>query len=143
MATLCTTFLLLGLVLQSRLVDLGSIYLSPTVFVYPISCFIFDIIAEIYGYQYARQTLWSAIIVNIVFALTVCIMISLPFPKFWVHYSTDYDLAMAPIFRTMAFGMLSILIGQFVNIAIISKFRVMLRGKYFPLRSIGSTIIGE
>lgn len=140
---LCTTFLLLGLVLQSRLISIGPTYISGTVFVYPLSCFLLDLIAEVYGYQYARQVLWATIIANIIFASVVAIIIKLSFPGFWSTYSNEFDLAMAPIFRTMSFGMISIVVGQFINIYAISKFRVLTKGKYFALRSVSSTMIGE
>ena len=39
--------------------------------------------------------------------------------------------------------MISIVVGQFINIYAISKFRVLTKGKYFALRSVSSTMIGE
>jgi uncharacterized PurR-regulated membrane protein YhhQ (DUF165 family) len=67
----------------------------------------------------------------------------LPTPQFWSSYSTDFILTMKPVFKTTSVGIISIIAGQFINIYIISKLRVFLRGRYFALRSMTSSIIGD
>ena len=63
LSTLCTIALILGVALQDRLVSFGPIYFSATIFVYPLSCFTLDIIAEIYGYKLAQKSLWITLLV--------------------------------------------------------------------------------
>lgn len=143
LAILCATFLHLALLFQSDLVALGKTFVSATIFVYPFTCITLDIIAEVYGYRFAKQTLWATVIANLIFGLLAALSAKLPAPSFWTHYDQAYDYAMSPIFRTVFVGLGSIIIGQFINIYVITKLRILVQGRFFALRSIGSTMIGD
>lgn len=143
LAILCATFLHLALLFQSDLVAIHSTYVSATIFVYPFTCIILDIIAEVYGYKLAKQTLWATVVANLTFGLTTTLSTKLPAPNFWLHYDQAYDYAMSPIFRTVFVGLGSIIIGQFINIYAITRLKILVNGRFFMLRSIGSTIVGD
>ncbi len=140
---IATTFMLMCLVLQSRLVSLGSNYICATIFVYPFTVLLLDIIAEIYGYKNARQTLWLVLLSTFIFSLIVTFFTKLPGPIFWHPYLNAFNVAMHPLIRTAFVGFLSILIGQFINIYIISKLKILVKGRFFVLRCIGSSVIGD
>jgi|GEM_PF-6647042 len=143
LAILCATFLHLSLLFQSDLVAIRTIYVSATIFVYPFTCITLDIIAEVYGYRFAKQTLWATVVANLIFGLLAALSAKLPSPSFWTHYDKAYDYAMSPMFRTVFVGLGSIIIGQFINIYIITKLRVLIQGRFFALRSIASSMVGD
>jgi queuosine precursor transporter len=143
LAILCATFLHLALLFQSDLVALGSSYVSFTIFVYPLTCIILDIIAEVYGYKVAKYCLWAAVIANLIFGLLATLSTKVHAPAFWIYYDTNYNVALAPIFRTVFVGIGSIIVGQFINIYALSKLRILVKGRFFALRSVGSTVVGD
>lgn len=139
----CIVSLLATLTVQNRLFSLGDIYLCEGILVYPFTYFISDIIAEVYGYKLARQVLWCAILSSILFALLIKLGTRLPYPSFWSSYATNFNNAMSPILRTALSGTIGIIAGQFINIYAITKWKILTRGRYFWLRSIGSSILGD
>lgn len=138
-----TTFILMCLVLQSRLISFGSSYICATIFVYPFTVLLLDIIAEIYGYKNARQTLWFLFLSTFIFSGVVTLFTKLPGPTFWHPYSDAFNIAMQPLIRIALIGFFSILIGQFINIYIITKLKILVRGRFFILRCIGASIVGD
>jgi uncharacterized integral membrane protein (TIGR00697 family) len=140
---MCATLLLISHVVQNRVILLGPTYATATIFIYPISCAVLDIISEIYGYKQAKKVLWWAIICTFLFAIPVQLFTELPIPSFWKLYDDKFDFVMSPIFRTTVVSSIAIICGQYVNIYIISKLRIMFKGRFFALRSISSSIIGD
>ena len=43
----------------------------------------------------------------------------------------------------MIFGGFAVMIGQYINIYVFSRLRLLVKGRFFGLRSIGSTFIGD
>lgn len=143
LTVLCTTALLIGLTVQDRIISIGSTYAAATIFVYPLTCWILDIVAEIYGYKEARKLLWLIMLANFSFALVVYFITKLPSPHFWMVYTDQFNNAMSPIFRTSVVAILAMIVGQYINIYAISKLRALTKGRFFALRSITSTILGD
>jgi len=139
----CVTLWAVCLMGQDRLVSVYSGYVAATIFVYPFVCCVFDIIAEIYGYKTARKTLWSSLALIYVFAILMSLFSKLPAPIFWAHYTTDFNTAVHPLLRIIIVASVAIIIGQYINIYLISRWYFLTKGKHFILRSIGSTIVGD
>lgn len=129
--------------MQDRLVSIGPTYVCATVFVYPFTCLTLDIIAEIYGRQAAKNALWLSILSTIIFAVIVTAFTKVPGPFFWKSYTDSYNTAMHSLIRIVAAGTISILIGQIINIYVITKLKIMAGGRYFAFRSMGSSIVGD
>ncbi len=132
------------IVSQNRLVSVeGVTYISAAVIPYPFLCILFDIIAELYGYKESRKTLWMAFVCIYLFVISVFLFAKLPSPNFWQQMSQTYDGEMSPLLRILFFNSISFVIGQYINIYFFSKLRAIFNGKFFGLRSIGSTLIGD
>jgi queuosine precursor transporter len=101
-----------------------------------------DLIAEVYGYQVARQLIWMAIFCQIFFALTCATMAGLPSTHNWAHQEA-YTQFLTRLPRVAVASSLAIIAGAFINAYAISKWKILLRGKYFWLRSLGASMIGE
>lgn len=125
-----------------KLVKIDSYVVSAASLIFPITYLILDIIAEVYGYQSSRQLIWLSIIFDLVFTLLVTTLINTPSPMGW-----GQQTAYSYVFHNMIFISGSYLIatpiGSFTNTYLISKWKVLLKGKYFLIRSIFSTAIGE
>jgi uncharacterized integral membrane protein (TIGR00697 family) len=138
------TCLLTEEILLNRLISIGgSYYLTGGVFIYFTSPIILDVVAEVYGYKMARQMLWCGLFATLFMALSMGIIIRMPYPEFWSSMITAYSTVLDPIVRVVLVSVFSIFVGQLINAILISKWRILTKGKYFWLRSVGSSVIGD
>lgn len=140
MIYLCITLVAGGMV--NKIVTFGPGYMQGGAVITPLWYALSDIITEVYGYQISRQILWSALISQFIFSLAAFIIIHLPSPVFW-HGQTSYNFVFGNTLRIYFSGLIAFLISGFVNIYVISKWKILIRGKYFWLRNIGSSTIAE
>lgn len=138
-----TIYLATGMV-QYRLVSIThSIYFSFAIFIYPLSYLICDLVTEVYGYQVSRQLIWCGILAWILAGICVKLATFTPYPLFWKHYANEYDYVMGSYLRyglSSAFGVTA---GQFLNAWMLSRCKVLMHGRYFWLRCVVSTILGD
>lgn len=136
------TYLTTGIV-QYRLISFGHIYFSFAIFVYPLSYLICDIVTEVYGYRQSRQLIWCGIAAWILAGILVTIATHTSPPAFWQGYAKQYDHIMGSYLRYGLSSAAGVMLGQFLNIYIISKLKILTRGRYFWLRSVSSTFAGD
>ena len=129
-------------VVAYKLVEIGPILTNAGTYVFPISYLCGDLLTEVYGYDVARTLIWSALPCSLCYGLLVVGLIHLPSPSFW-HFQADYQEVLGRAFRLLLGGSVGILAGSFCNSYAIAKWKIFLKGKYFWLRSIGSTLIGD
>lgn len=134
--------LISALLLAHKFVFFWGYDISAAVLVFPLSFTCADIIAEVYGFSLSKQLLWAGLLAEFFFCFISLFLVHLPGPVNWkgqVAYNTIFN----PLSRIYMASFAATLIGGFVNIYIISRWRVILRGRYFWLRSIGAISIGE
>lgn len=130
-------------VLLNRLVEVGPYYVTGGCTLYFLSPMVIDVVAEVYGYKIAKKVLWCGLFSLIFIAVAVYVCLRLPVVPFWAHVTEAYNIALGSLPRTAFMGSIAIFVGQLINAYLISKWRVLTRGKYFWLRSVGSSIIGD
>ena len=101
-----------------------------------------DVIAEVYGYKIARQVVWAGIICGLVFSVALQLISYIPSANLGPA-NESYILVFGHITRVYASITVGSLLGSFLNIYFISKFKVSLKGRFFWIRSIFSTAVGE
>lgn len=137
-----TIYLTTGMV-QSRLITIGHEYISSAIYIYPLSYLITDIVTEVYGYRVARQLIWCGILAWLFAGTFIAFIVHLTPPHFWAGYAKEFDFIMSPYLRYACSSAAGVLLGQFLNIYIIAKFKILARGRYFWLRSVTSSFIGD
>lgn len=146
----CLTFLsmlymtikLSTVVLIYKIISIGPFSASASTIIMPLWFVISDVIAEVYGYKIARQMIWLAIICQFLFAFVCAGLISVSSPLGWSHQEA-YDQILGKLPRVALASFLAIVIGAFLNAYAISKWKILLHGKYFWLRSLGASSVGE
>lgn len=121
---------------------------SAGVFIIPLTFIIVDISTEVYGYKASKKLLWSSMITLAFFCIIAAILLHLPSPTKWNYWNktvdqTAYNFVFFHIIRNYFSVFIALAIGSFINAFVIARWRVLLNGKYFWLRSIGSSCIGE
>jgi len=121
--------------LETKVIQVGSITVTAGLLVFPISYIINDCIAEVWGFKKARLIIWSGFAMNFFVVALGLIAVALPAAPFWEgeqHF--DFVFGMAP--RIVVASLLAFLVGSFLNAYVMSKMKVASGGgKTFPLAS--------
>ncbi len=110
--------------------------------IFPISYVINDCITEVWGFRKARLIIWIAFAVNFLAILLFQISVALPPAPHWTMQES-YSTVLAQTPRIALASLLAFLVGSFLNAYVMSKMKILHKGKKFGQRAIASTIVGE
>ncbi|WP_321517750.1 queuosine precursor transporter [uncultured Bacteroides sp.] len=110
--------------------------------IFPISYVINDCITEVWGFRKARLIIWTAFAVNFLAILLFQISIILPPASHWMMQDS-YASVLAQTPRIALASLLAFLVGSFLNAYVMSRMKIMHKGKKFGQRAIASTVVGE
>ena len=99
-----------------------------------------DIVAEVYGFKITAYFFISAIIMEFVFALVTLLVINLPSPQGLDQQSLF--VIFSPLLKVYVLQSIGVSLAWYANTYIITRWKVLVKGKYFWLRSIGSSCVG-
>lgn len=129
--------------LETKVLDFfGITTITAGMLVFPISYIINDCIAEVWGFRRATLVIWMALAMNFMVAAVGLLAVHLPAAPYWEgaeHF--NFVFGFAP--RIMSASLLAFLAGSFANAYIISRMKIIHKGRYFSLRAIVSTVAGE
>ncbi|MFZ9036376.1 MAG: queuosine precursor transporter [Francisellaceae bacterium] len=136
------TIMFVNDVVVYKLVDIDGMTISAASLIFPLTFVITDIISEVYGYSEARRIIWLSLIFNIVFSGLIGFLIHLPSPSGW-QFQTSYEIVYKNIFFISVTHVIATPLGYLLNSYLLSKWKIMTKGRFFILRSITSSAIGE
>ena len=128
--------------LETKVIQIGSLTVTAGLLVFPISYIINDCIAEVWGFKKARLIIWSGFAMNFFVVALGLIAVAIPSAPFWEgeeHF--DFVFGMAP--RIVAASLMAFLVGSFLNAYVMSKMKIASQGRNFSARAILSTLVGE
>lgn len=128
--------------LETKVIQVGSLTVTAGLLVFPISYIINDCIAEVWGFKKARLIIWSGFAMNFFVVALGLIAVAIPAAPFWEgeeHF--NFVFGMAP--RIVAASLMAFLVGSFLNAYVMSKMKIASQGKNFSARAIWSTVVGE
>lgn len=129
-------------ILLHKLVAIGSIVVSAGSLMAPLWFVLTDVIAEVYGYRASKIIFFCFLFVFFFCILLVVILIYLPSPPGW-RGESDYLYVAGELLRQFFSGLIAFLVGGMLNIRLITKWKALLNGRFFWLRSIAASIISE
>lgn len=128
--------------LGSKIIDVWGMILPLGIITFPLCAIITDIMTEVYGFNRARQAIWTVLACTLLFGAFTTIGIYIPGAHFWPNqdayvavFSTSWRIALA--------GCCAWLTGEFVNSYIVSKMKISQNARHMGVRFIGSTVIGQ
>jgi uncharacterized integral membrane protein (TIGR00697 family) len=138
---------------SAKIIDLNfSVFGMPLAFdggtlLFPLSYVIGDLLTEVYGFRVARRAIWTGFIVLAVSALLFFLLRALPGEATWESYAgqSAYDAILGGM-STGGIVLASLLgywTGNFSNSIILSRMKVLMKGRLIWVRTIGSSVIGE
>lgn len=132
---------LASLVLSFKIIQIKFFFGAAASLIFPITYTWNDIITEVYGFKTAKKIIWFVFLCDYLFVLLVFFALQAPSPI--PNQEESYNLVLGSLWRSLSSEMVGVLAGAFINSIIISKWKIITRGKIFWFRSICSSAIGE
>jgi len=130
-----------SMVFAYKIVAIGPIICAASSLNFPLTYSIMDVTAEVYGYHTAKKIIWYGFFCDFIFAILVLFISQIPSTT--PFETMAYIQVLGSLFRAVIAQMMGVLTGAFINIYLISKWKTLTNGRYFWLRSIGASTIGE
>lgn len=141
LATLYMSLMTLSAVLGGKLIYTPYGVLSGASLISPFWFVIGDMITEVYGFKTVMKLFWSVIVCQFIFAAVAWFVINLPSPADW-QGQAGYDLVCGHLLKIAVFQFVGVTIAWNINANLLSKWKILSKGRLFWLRSIGSSGVG-
>ena len=138
---------------SAKIVDLGfslfgiSLAFDGGTLLFPLAYIIGDVFTEVYGFKAARRAIWTGFAALALSALVFCILYILPPDAYWeaetgtaAYYSILGGMSSGGIVLA---SLLAYLVGGFTNSMLLSKIKVLMQGRRYWIRSLGSSLAGH
>jgi len=139
---LFTVCLIVANIVGQKLITVGGINITAGLLIFPVTYIINDLIAEVWGYRKMRLIIWSGFMLNffavIVFRISIWAPASPDFP-----FQQAFKIILHNSERITVASFIAFLFGSFLNAYVMSKMKILQRGRHFSIRAIASTIVGE
>ena len=137
-----TCLLLSNLIAGKMWAVTGSVVVPAAVVLFPVTYIFGDIFTEVYGFKKARLVIWLGFFCSFLAVVVYLITIALPHPEFF-EAQDAYAAVLGTTPRVASASFAGYLFGEFSNSMILSKLKVVTKGKNLWLRTILSTLVGE
>ncbi|NUQ86573.1 MAG: queuosine precursor transporter [Anaerolineales bacterium] len=153
MAVFVTVLILSNIASSAKIVDLGfGLFGVPMAFdagtiLFPVSYIFGDILTEVYGYKRSRRVIWAGFACLALSAVIFWVVRILPGEVTWQGYAGDQ--AYNAILGGMSTGGIVLAslagywTGEFTNSFTLAKMKILTKGHWLWMRTIGSTLAGE
>ncbi|MDR1575001.1 MAG: queuosine precursor transporter [Treponema sp.] len=138
---------------SAKIVDLGfSLFTIPMAFdggtlLFPLSYVFGDVLTEVYGFRASRRVIRTGFAALALSALVFFVLRLLPAESTWEGYagSAAYDAILGGMSGggIVLASLLGYWAGEFSNSVVLSKIKVLMKGRLLWVRTIGSTLVGE
>lgn len=134
--------LIISNIASSKITQIGPLSLDGGTFLFPLTYIFGDILTEVYGFKRARKIIWLGVFANIVMALTFALVGLLPSAPDWPNQEA-YLAILGWTPRIVLASITAYFVGEYSNSVILSKLKIITKGKWLWTRTISSTIVGE
>jgi len=146
------TFMLLGMlfavclivsnIVEQKIIQIANIEATAGLLLFPITYIINDLIAEVWGYRKVRLIIWNGFLMNFLAVLIFRLSIWVPGSDNFTNQAA-FELILGNTERIVLASFIAFLFGAFLNAYVMSKMKIMQRGRGFSFRAIVSTLVGE
>jgi len=130
---------------SAKIVVLGPFTYDAGTLLFPLSYIFGDIITEVYGYSVARRVIWIGFVAAILFSAVIWLVGVLPGEAEWNSRvgMEAYNAILGSTPRIVLASLLADWAGSFTNSFVMARMKVMTKGRWLWMRTIGSTLAGE
>lgn len=125
---------------------IGGVVFGAGNLFFPFSYIFGDILTEVYGYARARKVIWAGFGAMLFYVLMSQVVIRIP-----MNPDEPFNHVLQPALETcfgagpriVAASIIAFWCGDFLNAFVLSKMKILTRGRFLWARTIGSTIVGQ
>lgn len=129
-------------IIAGRLIKIGEYQLPASIIIFPITFIVGDLLTEFFGFKKTLKVIILGFLANVVFILISILVVNLPYPEDWNLATAYYNIfSFTPRLLVASFS--AFLIGSIINSVLMVVIKKATKGKYFWMRTISSTIVGE
>jgi len=139
---LYVTFSLIGCAVLYKIIKIDFIVGPGGILSLPFVLLMEDIIAEVYGYKISRILLWYILISQLIFTYFVIMIVDMHSPSYW-HLQQAYLEVFGGLGKGTTTMVVAIFMGRFLNLYVITKMKILWKGKLFWIRSVFSSLCGD
>ncbi len=139
---LFTVCLIVANIVEQKLIRIGPIEATAGLLIFPISYIVNDIIAEVWGYSKARLIIWCGFAMNFLAVLIFHLSIWAPGSENFTHQEA-FGLVLGNTLRLVGASFVAFLVGSFLNAYVMSRMKILQKGRHFSVRAVLSTLVGE
>ena len=134
--------LLISNTIATKIIVLGPFLFPAGILCFPITYIFGDVLVECYGYARSRSIIWTGFFSLGLMSLFYYLAQIFPAPTFWDKQEAfEQILGQAP--RIAFASLVAYWAGEFSNSYVLSRMKILTKGRYLWTRTIGSTIVGE
>lgn len=137
-----TVCLIIANLIAQKTITIFGLSATAALLVFPISYIVNDLIAEVWGYKKARFIIWLGFVLNFFVVIVFQLSIIIPANEFY-PYQDAFSQVLGSTLRLTAASFVAFLLGSFVNAYVMSRMKILQKGKGFSIRAIISTLAGE
>lgn len=134
--------LLVSNIASTKIAKIGLFTLDGGTILFPLAYIFDDVLTEVYGYGRSRKIIWLGFGSALLMALVFGIVGALPSAAGWENQDA-YMKILGQTPRIVIASLIAYLCGEFLNSYVLAKMKIMTKGKWLWMRTIGSTLIGE
>lgn len=134
--------LIISNIASTKILNLGWFTFDGGTILFPLSYIFGDILTEVYGYKRSRKVIWTGFICVVLMTLVFAAVQHLPAADGWTNQAA-FDAILGVMPKIVLASLIAYLAGEFSNSYILAKLKIVTKGKYLWIRTIGSTIVGE
>jgi queuosine precursor transporter len=120
----------------------GDVIFGAGVLFFPISYVFGDVLTEVYGYARTRRVVWAGFAALVFASVMSWIVLKMP-PAQGYTGQAALEAVFGATPRIVAASMVAYFIGEFTNSFVLAKMKLMTKGRFLWMRTIGSTACGE
>jgi len=142
LACFFVTCLLISNIIAGKLIQVFGLVLPAAVILFPVAYILGDVLTEVYGFRRSRLVIWVGFAANAFMAIVFLMTLSLPYPEFWGNQEAFAAvLGFTP--RLVVASLIGYFVGEFTNSMVMSRMKLLTKGRWLWTRTIGSTMVGE
>jgi uncharacterized integral membrane protein (TIGR00697 family) len=137
------SIMLFNAILTNRYIGTESIFVLGGTFTSPFVFLIDNVIAEIYGFKMTKSIIFCGITVQTLFVILCQLVLHAPHPLFF-NSNVAYEQILGwSLVRIHISGCAAYVFAILFNTKVLTQWKVLLKGRKFWLRSLGSCTISE
>ena len=134
--------LLISNVLAAKTFTFWGLVLPTAVIIFPVVYIVNDVMAEIFGFQKAKQIIYTGFMINLLAVICYNIAIILPPPEFAIEGANAFAMTLSSTWRVLIASLVAYIVGSITNSYIMVKMKEKSE-RNLMLRCILSTLVGE